>query len=128
MKNARQTSVLLTGILAALAMVTVSCGGGEDPSLADDAPFASASASEKRCNDAGNTNTTMFENVTITLNKPTDAWFGSWNYGTTEDELVLSALRPAEWRFELRRKGEEDDDPVIRTVVLTEGVERVVDR
>ena len=38
MKNARQTSVLLTGILAALAMVTVSCGGGEDPSLADDAP------------------------------------------------------------------------------------------
>ncbi|MEM9798822.1 MAG: sigma factor-like helix-turn-helix DNA-binding protein, partial [Planctomycetota bacterium] len=58
---------------------------------------------------------------------PDEEWFGAWNYGTPEETLVLTALKPAEWRFRLRRT-ESDPDPLIRTVELEEGDEAVVDR
>ena len=32
---------------------------------------------------------------------PGDPWQGSWTYGTSNDRLTLTALRPAQWRFEL---------------------------
>ncbi|MEM6571867.1 MAG: sigma-70 family RNA polymerase sigma factor [Planctomycetota bacterium] len=57
---------------------------------------------------------------------PDEDWFGAWNYGTPEETLVLTALKPAEWRFRLRRT-ESDPNPIIRTVVLEEGDEAIVD-
>ena len=32
---------------------------------------------------------------------PEEPWQGSWNYGAREGRMILRALRPAEWRFEL---------------------------
>ncbi len=50
------------------------------------------------------------------------AWFGSWNYSTDEDTLRLTALKPAEWRFELRvARGEEP--LAVRIVTVEEGQE-----
>ena len=57
-----------------------------------------------------------------------DPWSGSWNYGTPEDTLTLSALMPAEWRFQLRRGTERDAEPIIRTIFVNEGDELVVER
>ena len=53
-------------------------------------------------------------------------WFGSWNYGTDGEELQLNALRPAEWRFQLRQ--ETDSEPIIRTVLVQPGDRLRVDR
>lgn len=57
----------------------------------------------------------------------TSEWRGSWNYGTRKDQLVLTALRPAEWRFQLRRDA-DGDAAVVRTAQLVYGLETVVDR
>jgi hypothetical protein len=48
-------------------------------------------------------------------------WFGSWNHGTDEDALRLEALRPAEWRFELRRDAAADGPALVRFAILTAG-------
>jgi len=58
---------------------------------------------------------------------PIEDWRGSWNYGTRKDELVLTALRPAEWRFQLRRDADGAVD-VVHTAQLVYGVETIVDR
>ena len=58
---------------------------------------------------------------------PERDWLGAWNYGTPEETLVLTAMEPAEWRFRLRRT-EIDPNPLIRTVVLKEGDEAIVNR
>lgn len=52
---------------------------------------------------------------------PDDEWFGAWGYGTHEDTLTLSALRPAEWRFEIRPDSDVAQEPEVRTVVVEEG-------
>jgi RNA polymerase sigma-70 factor (ECF subfamily) len=49
-----------------------------------------------------------------------DDWQGSWGYSTDEASLTLNAMRPAEWRFQLRRDSALAADPVVRTVLLTE--------
>ncbi|MEM7164201.1 MAG: sigma-70 family RNA polymerase sigma factor [Planctomycetota bacterium] len=54
-------------------------------------------------------------------------WQGSWNYSTEEDTLQLAALRPVEWRFQLRRESEQAPDPLVRTVQLTRGETVVVE-
>ncbi|MEM6671901.1 MAG: hypothetical protein AAF726_03605 [Planctomycetota bacterium] len=56
-----------------------------------------------------------------------EEWFGSWYYGTDEDVLTLTALRPAEWRFRLRRDEKDDTDMVVRTVVVEVGDDALVD-
>ena len=33
--------------------------------------------------------------------QPGEPWQGSWTYGTADDRLTLTSLRPAQWRFEL---------------------------
>lgn len=53
-------------------------------------------------------------------------WFGSWNYSTSEATLRLSALRPAEWRFQLRAKRGDKEPITEHIVVLAEGDETVV--
>ncbi|MEO0649355.1 MAG: sigma factor-like helix-turn-helix DNA-binding protein, partial [Planctomycetota bacterium] len=57
---------------------------------------------------------------------PDDDWFGSWNYGTDEETLTLSALTPAEWRFRFRLSdsGPFEDE---RVVVVEEGAVLTVD-
>lgn len=53
-------------------------------------------------------------------------WFGSWNYSTDEDTLRLTALKPAQWRFELRA-GRGDTEPMaIRVVTIREGTDLIV--
>lgn len=56
-----------------------------------------------------------------------DDWFGSWNYGTETEELVLRAMKGAEWRFQIRRAGEDGDPAEERIVTLREGQVVVVD-
>ncbi len=48
-------------------------------------------------------------------------WRGSLTWSTADSAMTLDALRPAEWKFELRRESSVDPDPVVRTVVLGEG-------
>lgn len=50
----------------------------------------------------------------------TEEWQGGLGYGTDEATLRLPAMRPAEWRFEIRRF-EGDPDPIVRIVTLAEG-------
>ncbi|MEM9380731.1 MAG: sigma-70 family RNA polymerase sigma factor [Planctomycetota bacterium] len=56
-----------------------------------------------------------------------EEWRGSWTYGTGEDVLRLTALRPAEWRFRLFRSESGDDGRIVRTVVLEVGDDALVD-
>lgn len=56
-----------------------------------------------------------------------EEWRGSWGYSTDEASLRLSVLRPAEWRFELRRDTALERDPIVRTVSLIEGDSAIVD-
>ena len=56
-----------------------------------------------------------------------ETWQGSWGYSTDESRLILTVLRPAEWRFELRRDSALERDPLVRTVFLEEGESAVVD-
>lgn len=60
--------------------------------------------------------------------RPSDAWQGSWNYGTSEKTLVLNALRAAEWRFRLRLSSEDEAAPIVRRVLLRSGAKAIVDR
>lgn len=57
-----------------------------------------------------------------------DEWFGSWNYGTDQDTLVLNALQPAQWKFELRRSDDPNEDPIVRIVTLRAGERQTVSR
>ncbi|MFN3243238.1 MAG: sigma-70 family RNA polymerase sigma factor [Planctomycetota bacterium] len=57
-----------------------------------------------------------------------DEWFGSWNYGTDQEQLVLNALQPAQWKFELRRSEDPDEDPIVRLVTLRAGERQTVSR
>lgn len=50
-----------------------------------------------------------------------EGWFGSWNYSTAGEELRLTGLVPAEWRFELRPRRTTAEPPEVRTVVLLRG-------
>ncbi len=52
-------------------------------------------------------------------------WQGGIVYSTASSSMTLTVLRPAEWRFELRRSSLAPD-PVVRTVVLAEGDAAVV--
>lgn len=56
------------------------------------------------------------------------AWFGSWNYSTIGDELRLTALKPAEWRFEMRRSDDREAAATVRQMSLSLGELRLVDR
>jgi RNA polymerase sigma-70 factor (ECF subfamily) len=56
-----------------------------------------------------------------------EEWRGSWGHGTDAESLTLPALKPAEWRFQLRRNSAMDKDPLIRTVSLREGESAMVD-
>ena len=55
-----------------------------------------------------------------------DEWFGSWWHGTDEAELMLEVLRPAFWRFEVRRTQSSNETPLVWTTELQEGDARVV--
>ncbi|MEM7310870.1 MAG: sigma-70 family RNA polymerase sigma factor [Planctomycetota bacterium] len=56
-----------------------------------------------------------------------EEWRGSWGFSTADSSLKLTVLRPAEWRFELRRYSSLEPDPLVRTAVLEEGVTTRVD-
>ncbi|MEM9379538.1 MAG: carboxypeptidase-like regulatory domain-containing protein [Planctomycetota bacterium] len=58
---------------------------------------------------------------------PDEEWFGAWNYGTTEDTLVLTGMTPAEWRFRIERS-QGGEEPIVRTAVLERGDDAIVDR
>lgn len=57
----------------------------------------------------------------------TDEWQGGLGYSTDGSSMTLTVLRPAEWRFALRRFSALEPDPLVRTVVLEEGDSAVVD-
>ncbi|MCR9247414.1 MAG: sigma-70 family RNA polymerase sigma factor [bacterium] len=59
---------------------------------------------------------------------PASEWRGSWNYGTNKDALVLTAMRPVEWRFELSRDSGQQSADLVRTALLFEGADVLVDR
>lgn len=50
-----------------------------------------------------------------------DEWFGSWNYGTDEDFLLLNGLVGAEWRFRISRNGPDDPDQLVRLQRVSAG-------
>lgn len=52
-----------------------------------------------------------------------EAWRGSWGHSSRSASLTLSALRPARWRFQLRRGSETDPDPLVRIVDVAAGDE-----
>lgn len=54
-----------------------------------------------------------------------EEWRGSWNYSTDGEELELTAMRRAEWRFRLSQAGRED---VVRTAFVEPGASTIVDR
>ncbi|MFK7739829.1 MAG: sigma-70 family RNA polymerase sigma factor [Planctomycetota bacterium] len=51
----------------------------------------------------------------------TSAWRGSWNYSTAEEELVLNAVRAAEWRFQLRQRPSQEPADQTRIARVTQG-------
>ena len=56
---------------------------------------------------------------------PDEEWRGSNTYGTEEGSLLLRALEPAEWRFELRLGRDSSEDTEVRLVEVRAG-ERLV--
>ena len=52
---------------------------------------------------------------------PDEDWQGSWGHGTDAAELTLPVLKPAEWRFQLRRESAFEGTPIVRTAVVREG-------
>ena len=54
-------------------------------------------------------------------------WAGAWTYGTSEDLLTLTALEPAEWRFQLRRERDLIGEVLERRAVLEAGDRRRVE-
>ncbi len=57
---------------------------------------------------------------------PDDPWFGSWNYSSPTSSLQLTSLKPAEWRFQLRRSSNGASEET-RTAVLVPGDSVVVE-
>lgn len=56
-----------------------------------------------------------------------ERWRGGWGLTTAETRMILSVLRPAEWRFELRPDSMFDRDPIVRTAVLRDGETRILE-
>lgn len=66
--------------------------------------------------------------MTAWFKLPSDEeWRGSITWSTADDRMTLDVLRPAEWRFELRRESSVEPDRVARTVLLEEGASAVID-
>jgi hypothetical protein len=66
--------------------------------------------------------------VTAWFKLPGDEeWRGSLTWSTADTAMTFDVLRPAEWKFELRRESSVEPDPVVRTVVVGEGDSVVVD-
>ena len=67
--------------------------------------------------------------VRTSLRRSSDEdWRGSWTYGTDKDSLRLTALRPAEWRFEFRQLQSEQEPTSVRVRRVLAGDDVVIHR